>query len=135
VLFFTRGEKARDNTKEVWVYDLRADAPAFGKRTELTRDYFAGFEKAFGIDPLGSPAALKKRKDQGEEGKFRRFTREWIQERDDNLDISWLRHESERDGEEPPEPTALARDAIGELEGAIEELQAILLELGEEEVV
>src|SRR4029077_18144514 len=77
VLFFTRGETDKANTKEVWVYDLRANAPAFGKRTVLTREYFAEFEKAFGNDPLGSPAALRKRKDQGEEGKFRKFTREW----------------------------------------------------------
>jgi type I restriction enzyme M protein len=133
VLFFTRGEKEKGNTKEVWVYDLRTDAPAFGKRTELTRDYFVAFEKEFGIDPEGSLAALKKRKDQGGEGKFRRFTREWIQERDDNLDISWLRDEVEGDGEALPEPAVLAREAMKELEGAIEELQAILRGLGEEE--
>ena len=135
VLFFTRGEKDKGNTKEVWVYDLRANAPAFGKRTELTREYFAEFEKAFGNDPLGSPAALKKRKDTGEAGKFRRFTREWIAERDDNLDIAWLRDESEGNGEALPEPAVLARAAMVELEGAIEELKGILTELGEEEEV
>ena len=27
VLFFTRGETDKGNTKEVWVYDLRANAP------------------------------------------------------------------------------------------------------------
>lgn len=135
VLFFTRGEKDKGNTKEVWVYDLRANAPAFGKRTELTRAYFAEFEKAFGSDPLGSPAALKKRKDAGETGKFRKFTREWIAEREDNLDIAWLRDESEGDGEALPEPAVLAQEAMRELEGAIEELKGILTELGEEDEV
>ena len=131
-LFFTRGEGDKNNTKEVWVYDLRASAPAFGKRTELTREYFADFEKAFGSDPLGSPASLKKRKDTGETGKFRKFTRDWIAQRDDNLDITWLRDESEGDGETLPEPAVLARQAIEELEGALEELRGILVELGEE---
>jgi type I restriction-modification system DNA methylase subunit len=28
VLFFTRGEKDKGNTKEVWVYDLRANMPS-----------------------------------------------------------------------------------------------------------
>ena len=54
VLFFTRGETDKGNTKEVWVYDLRANMPQFGKRTVLTREHFAEFEAAFGDDPLGS---------------------------------------------------------------------------------
>ena len=54
VLFFTRGETDKGNTKEVWVYDLRANMPQFGKRTMLTREHFAEFEAAFGDDPLGS---------------------------------------------------------------------------------
>ncbi|MDB6132997.1 MAG: SAM-dependent methyltransferase [Verrucomicrobiales bacterium] len=51
VLFFTRGTTDKGNTKEVWVYDLRANMPQFGKRTPLTREHFADFEKAFGSDP------------------------------------------------------------------------------------
>lgn len=135
VLFFTRGEKDKGNTKEVWVYDLRANAPQFGKRTQLTRAYFSEFERAFGPDPLGLSVSLKKRKDTGEAGKFRKFTRDWIAERDDNLDISWLRDESEGNGEALPEPALLAREAMAELEGAVEELRGILVELGEEDEV
>lgn len=132
VLFFTRGETDKGNTKEVWVYDLRANAPAFGKRTQLIRDYFAkDFEKAFGTDPLGSPANLKKRKDTGEQGRFRRFTREWIAERGDSLDINWLKDESENGADELPEPATLAQEAMSELEAAMEELWGILEELGE----
>jgi len=132
VLFFTRGETDKGNTKEVWVYDLRANAPQFGKRTVLTREYFAEFVKAYGDDPLGSPNALKKRKDTGEKGKFRKFTRRFIAERDDSLDISWLKDESEGDGEALLDPAVYARQAIVELEGAVEDLQAILVELGED---
>src|SRR5262245_36625107 len=91
VLFFTRGEKDKGNTKEVWVYDLRANMDQFGKRTQLTRGHFGEFEKEFGKDPLVGARALAKRKDAGEEGRFRRFTREWIANRGDNLDISWLK--------------------------------------------
>jgi type I restriction enzyme M protein len=50
VLFFTRGKTDKDNTGEVWVYDLRANMPQFGKRTQLTRKHFAEFEAAFGKD-------------------------------------------------------------------------------------
>src|SRR5437879_2324024 len=31
VLFFQRGKTDKGNTKAVWVYDLRANMPAFGK--------------------------------------------------------------------------------------------------------
>ena len=54
VLFFTRGETDKGNTKEVWVYDLRANMPQFGKRTVLTRQHFAEFEAFFGPDCAGN---------------------------------------------------------------------------------
>jgi type I restriction enzyme M protein len=129
VLFFTRGEKDKGNTKEVWVYDLRAQMPAFGKRTMLSREHFAEFEKAFGADPLGAPASLKKRQDEGEAGRWRRFTREVIAERGDNLDIAWLKDESGGKGTDAPEPSVLAQEAVGELEAALDDLRSILAEL------
>jgi type I restriction enzyme M protein len=133
VLFFTKvDDGATKSTKEVWVYDLRANMPQFGKRTALTRGHFKEFEAAFGKDPLGSAKSLAKRKDSGEEGRFRKFTREWIAERGDNLDISWLKDESEGSGDELPEPAVLAREAMTTLEGALEELRGILMELGED---
>lgn len=132
VLFFTRGTTDKGNTKEVWVYDLRANMPQYGKRTPLTRDHFAEFEQAFGTDPLGSPAALKKRKDTGETGRFRKFTREWITERDDSLDISWLKDDSAESSADLPEPAVLATSAMQEMEAIMEDLRGILAELGEE---
>ena len=131
VLFFTRGESDKGNTKEVWVYDLRANMPQFGKRTPLTREHFADFEKAFGKDPQGHPAALKKRKDTGESGRFRRFTREWIAERDDSLDIAWLKDENAESSADLPEPAVLAASAMEEMEAILEDLRGILAELGE----
>jgi len=131
VLFFTRGEQDQANTDEVWVYDLRANMPQFGKRTPLTRTHFREFEEAFGEDPYAGQKALAKRVDTGIEGRFRRFTREEIAGRGDNLDLSWLKDDS-LDGGELPEPSALAEEAIVELSAAIEELRAILLELGED---
>lgn len=52
------------------------------------RDHLAEFEDAFGDDPLGGAVSLAQRTDTGEEGRFRRFSREWIAERGDNLDIA-----------------------------------------------
>jgi type I restriction enzyme M protein len=132
VLFFTRGTTDKGNTKEVWVYDLRANMPQYGKRTPLTREHFSAFEKAFGDDPFASPASLKKRKDTGETGRFRKFTREWIAQRDDSLDIGWMKEDDGGDGSPLPEPVVLATSAMQEMEAIMEDLRSILAELGEE---
>ena len=95
VVFFTRGKTDKANTKGVWVYDLRNQMDAFGKTRPLTVEDFAEFENAFGADPFGK----SRRKDQGEEGRFRCFTREQITARNDNLDIAWLR-DTEAEAEE-----------------------------------
>ena len=90
VLFFQRGLTDKNNTKAVWIYDLRTNMPAFGKRIPLTREHFQDFEAAYGNDPNGESP----RTDRGETGRFRCFTREAIAKRNENLDISWLRDES-----------------------------------------
>jgi type I restriction enzyme M protein len=106
--------------------------PQFGKRTQLTREHFAEFEVAYGDDPFGTLDRLKKRKDTGETGRFRCFTREQIAERGDSLDISWLKDDNASESQDLPEPAVLAQEAMSELEAALEELQGILGELGEE---
>jgi len=145
VLFFTRGEADKGNTKEVWVYDMRANMPAFGKRTPFTRDYFRTppdapfsqardkFEDVFGSDPRGGPAALAARQDSGEEGRWRRFTREQIAQRGDNLDIAWLKDSAASTAQQESEnPTRVAGLALRELNAAVTELRALLDELGED---
>lgn len=129
VLFFQKiSETATGATREVWVYDMRANAPKFGKRTPLTRDHFADFEACFGDDPNG----FSERQDQGETGRFRCFARDWIaREKGDSLDIAWLKDENAESAADLPEPAVLAREAVEELNAAVEELEAILAELGE----
>ncbi|OAI06374.1 SAM-dependent methyltransferase [Methylomonas methanica] len=135
VLFFTRGDNEKCNTQETWIYDLRANMPQFGKRTQLTEQHFAEFEAAYGNDPLDGPASLANRIDQGGSGRFRKFTREQIAERGDSLDISWLKDDSATEAQDLPEPAELAQEAMNELDAAMEELRGILAELGMEEAV
>ncbi|EAP83968.1 N-6 DNA methylase [Sulfitobacter sp. EE-36] len=123
VLFFSRdGEKS---TEDVWFYDLRSNMPTFGKNNQLKPEHFTEFERCFGEDPLGRSS----REDQGEMGRFRCFSREEIAERNENLDISWLREEVNDAGDiiGAPEDIASAilshlRSAVGEMEAAINEL-------------
>lgn len=121
VLFFTRGEKDKGNTKAVWVYDMRTNAPAFGKRTPLTREHFGDFEECFGEDAHGAST----RKDLGDEGRFRRFARGDIAKRGDNLDISWLRDEDLGHRGAPGEPDEIAAEIAENLRVAMEELQGL----------
>ncbi|MEZ4327218.1 MAG: N-6 DNA methylase [Polyangiales bacterium] len=128
VLFFTRGKTDKGNTKTTWVYDMRANAPSFGKRTPLTREHFADFETCFGKSPLGT----SKRKDQGEDGRFRAFTRADIAKRGDNLDIAWLKDAGAQGHDELGEPDEIAEEIMGHLRTAMEELEALQGILGGE---
>jgi type I restriction enzyme M protein len=128
VLFFQKmSQAATGSTKEVWVYDLRANMPKFGKRTPLTREHFSAFEAAYGEDANGRSS----RTHEGEGGRFRCFSREAVKARGDSLDISWLKDDSAEDAADLPEPAVLAREAVDELNEALAELNAVLAELGE----
>ncbi|GFM33721.1 type I restriction-modification system subunit M [Desulfovibrio subterraneus] len=129
VLFFQRGETDKGNTKATWFYDLRTNMPSFGKRTPLTRAHFAEFEACYGDDPNGNA----QRVDQGEEGRFRCFTREDVAKRNDNLDITWLRDENADYADDLPEPEVLAAEIMEQLGIAMQEMEELkaMLEKGE----
>ncbi|MGM4877062.1 N-6 DNA methylase [Bradyrhizobium sp. 956_D2_N1_5] len=131
VLFFTRADEeapTKDATEAVWIYDMRSGAPAYGKTNTLKPADFDDFVHAFGADPLGKA----KRKDQGEAGRFRRFARAEIAARGDNLDITWLKAESDHaeDGLETPEDIASAIEI--HLGAALDEIRSLTEELGSE---
>lgn len=121
VLFFQRRTTEKNNTKALWVYDLRVNMPSFGKRTPLTRGHFQEFITAYGDDPNG----LGQRLDQGEAGRWRCFTRAEIAQRGDNLDISWLRDESLQSAEDLPEPEVIATAILEKLQTAMTEMEAL----------
>lgn len=125
VLFFTRASEeapAKDATRAVWIYDARSGAPSYGKTNPFRVSDLDDFVAAFGDDPLGGA----RRKDQGEEGRFRCFTRSKIAARGDNLDITWLKDTSAEaeDGLDTPEDIAAAIE--GHLKTALEEIVALV---------
>jgi type I restriction enzyme M protein len=128
VLFFQRGKTDKANTKAVWVYDLRANMEAFGKTHPLTAEDFKEFEAAYGKDPNGGA----RRKDEGEEGRWRCFTREQIEARNDNLDIAWLRDTEAEAEEHLTDPEDIAAAIIGHLKAALEDIDELADELAPE---
>lgn len=142
VLFFEKPTditKDKGNTKKVWVYDLRANMPQFGKRTVLTKAHFDEFYQAVGsdltqVDEAKRQSFIDNHKNGSEIGnvdtcRLRCFTREEITAKDDSLDLAWIRDDSIEDAANLPEPDILINEAIEELAGAITDLQSILVEL------
>ena len=108
------------------MYDLRSNMPSFGKRTPFGPVHLKPFEEAYGVDANGrSP-----RVDEGEEGRFRCFTRDQIKERGDSLDITWLKDADSVDAGNLPAPEVLAAEAMAELSEALTELDALMQALG-----
>lgn len=121
VLFLRRGTSDRANTGAVWVYDLRTNMPAFGKTRPLTLADFGPFEAAYGDDPNGGADRV----DEGAQGRFRRFTREEIAARADNLDIAWLREDSDAAEDDLSDPEDIAAAIIGHLRAALAQVDAV----------
>jgi type I restriction enzyme M protein len=128
VLFFTRGETDKNNTKEVWVYDLRTNMPSFGKRNPLTRAHFEGFIKAYKAEDRS------KVKDE----RWNVFTREEISKKGESLDIGLIADESLSVYDNLLDPIEYAEEAIAKLQQAMDLLNEVVEELRaleEEEVV
>ncbi|QDT10761.1 N-6 DNA methylase [Planctomycetes bacterium K23_9] len=139
VLFFTRGKIDTGNTKKTWVYDLRTNMPAFGKRTPLTHEHFKEFEKCYGKKSDGTSKRTERTGGkrscpaiydddtvyEGEESRFRCFTRDFVSERGDNLDISWLKDEDSTGSADLPEPDEIAAMIRERLSEALSEMDAL----------
>ena len=119
VLFFTRGQTDRGNTREVWFYDLRTNMPSFGKTNPLKTEDFAGFEAAY--------EAPDRHAVQDE--RWSVFTRGQIAEKGNSLDLGLIRDDSIVDYEDLPDPIESGEEAIAQLEEAVDLLQSVVNEL------
>ena len=124
VLFFTRGKDDKNNTKEVWFYDLRTNMPSFGKTTPLKKEHFADFEKAY---------TAGNRHDISDE-RLCVYTREEIKAEGKGLDLGLIRDESILDYNDLPDPIESSEDAISQLEEAVDLLMSVVKELKSLEV-
>jgi type I restriction enzyme M protein len=121
VVLFTKGAP----TENVWIYDARTNVPGITKKDRpLTPAHFAEFEHCYGTDPNGR---AKRKPSDSKDDRWRSFHISEVKDRGFKLDsFKWLKDESLEDADELPEPEELATDAIAELEGAVEELNAVL---------
>lgn len=144
VLFFTKGTKENIDqeencTENVWIYDLRTNMPTFGKRSPFSDKQLKPFEDLFGDDPYiqenrkeGDWSFTEKDKVNSEDNnRWRVFTREYIdKEKDNSLDISWIKDKDAVDAEDLLAPELLAQEAMFELKSALQDLEELLTQLG-----
>lgn len=119
VLFFTRGMEEKDNTKEVWFYDLRTNMPSFGKKNPLKKEHFVDFENAY---------TAENRRDIQDE-RWSVFTREEIAAKGNSLDLGLIKDDSIISYEDLPDPAESAAQAAKDLQEAAKLLQEIADEL------
>lgn len=130
VLFFTRGTTDKDNTKEVWIYDLRNDMPSFGKTNPLKREHFNEFVECY------AEGDLSKRKETYSEenpnGRWRKYTIEDILARDKtSLDITWMKTDSGTDDYTLAELLDMIKEKSSNIAKAVAELEALIGEVEE----
>lgn len=119
VLFFTRGTSDKDNTKEVWFYDLRTNMPSFGKTNPLKKEDFVNFEAAYEAEDRHAI----------NDERWSVFTRAQIAEKGNSLDLGLIRDDSIVDYEDLPDPIDSGEEAIAQLEEAVDLLKSVVREL------
>lgn len=119
VLFFTRGNTEKNNTKEVWIYDMRTNMQNFGKTNPLKEAHFDEFIKAY--------KAEDRTKIQDE--RFSVFTREQIKEKNDSLDLGLIRDDSVLDYEDLQDPIESGEEIAAQLEEAMDLIMSVVKEL------
>lgn len=118
VLFFTRGETEKGNTKEVAFYDMRTNMDSFGKTRTLQREDFKEFIEGY----------KDSSKRAGE--RWSKFTREQIEkDHDDSLDLGLIKDDSIVDYEDLPDPIESGKAAVESLEEAVDMLKSVVREL------
>lgn len=119
VLFFTRGKTEKDNTKEVWFYDLRTNMPSLGKTNPLKAEHFEEFIKAYTAED----------RSMGQDERWRVFTRQQIREKNNGLDLGLIRDNSVLDYDDLQDPIESGEEVIAQFEEAVDLLQSVLKEL------
>lgn len=124
VLFFTRSKTEKNNTKEVWFYDMRTNMQNFGKTNALKEEYFDDFIKAYTAE----------NRTQIKDERFSCFSREQITKKNNSLDLGLIRDGSILDYEDLQDPIESGEEIIAKLEEAVDLIQSVVKELRSLEV-
>jgi type I restriction enzyme M protein len=129
VLFFEkRPASAAAWTKEVWYYDLRTNKRFTLKTNTLRRTDLDEFVACY--NPGNRHQRTETWSDDNPTGRWRCYTYDELIQRDKvSLDVFWLRDESLEDAANLPGPDEIASEIIEDLRAALEQLEAIQVDL------
>ena len=119
VLFFTKGISDKENTKEVWYYDLRTNMKNFGKTNPLKEEHFEEFENSFNVS-------------DSEKDKIERWTKysiEEIEKKGFSLDLGLIKDDSVIDYEDLPDPVESVKNNLNKLREIKSLFEEIMIEL------
>lgn len=119
VLFFTRGKTDKENTKSVWIYDLRTNMQNFGKTMPLLKEHFEGFVKAYTAED----------RSKIEDERWSVYSREQIKEKYDSLDFGLIKDDSIIEYEDMQDPIESGEEIIALLEEATDLVMSVVKEL------
>lgn len=119
VVFFTRGASDKDNTKEVWFYDMRSNMRTFGVRTPLTEDDFSDFIKEYTAEDRYAI----------EDPRWSVFTRDEIEKKGNTLDLGLIKEEKREVS--LSELVTQSEDLLSEFKDVMSSLETIVSELKE----
>jgi len=134
VLFFDKKPASETPwTKKLWIYDFRTNKDFTLKTNPLKRIDLDEFVECY--NPQNRHERKPTWSEKNPNGRWRAFDYEELINRDKaSLDIFWLRDESLEASENLPEPDAIAREIVEDLQAALVQFQAIAEDLGEEEI-
>ena len=133
VLFFDRKPaSATAWTQTLWIYDLRTNKSFTLKTNRLDRpdldEFVACYRPKNRHDRTATWSA------ENPTGRWRSFSYDELLQRDKvNLDIFWLRDESQDDGASLDDPDVIALEMVEDLRAVLEELEAIAADLAPNE--
>ncbi|PQD43555.1 class I SAM-dependent DNA methyltransferase [Enterococcus faecalis] len=130
VLFFTRGTTEKDNTKDVWIYDMRNNMRSFGKRNPLNHKDFEEFIEVYKRDDIGNREETWS--NENPNGRWRKYSIDQIKSRDNlSLDISWMEAERDTPDYTIAEMLDLMQEKSDNIANAVARLQELLGEVEE----
>jgi type I restriction enzyme M protein len=100
------------------------------KGKPLTAEIFADFVASYGAAAPSRGRASGVVGARAEAERFRRFTRQQIADRDDDLDLIWLKDDTLENPDDLPEPEDLVAEAVTQLETALDALNELANQLG-----
>ncbi|MDR2267744.1 MAG: type I restriction-modification system subunit M [Christensenellaceae bacterium] len=120
VLFFTRGERDKGNTKEVCFYDMRSNMPKFGKTITLQSEDFTGFIKVYEALENGEFAI---------NDRWSKYNRSEIASKGNTLDLGLIKDSGVTEYEYMQDPIESGEEIIANLEEAVDLIKSVVKEL------